>query len=127
MKKTKIICTIGPSSQRPETLRQLAEAGMDVVRLNFSHGDYASHKKVIEAVRKLSRELDRPIGVMLDLQGPKIRVGELAKPITIKRNETVIFSHAPEKVGETRFKVIPVQEDLRSSLQKDNQILVSKV
>ncbi|MCL4531461.1 MAG: pyruvate kinase [Chloroflexi bacterium] len=124
MKKTKIICTIGPASDKPETLRQLAEAGMDVARLNFSHGDYQSHKKVLDRVRKLSRELNRPIGIMLDLQGPKIRVGELSKPLALKRGETVIFSHVPEKVGETRFKVIPVQEDLRSSLQKDNQVLV---
>ncbi|MCL5436226.1 MAG: pyruvate kinase [Patescibacteria group bacterium] len=124
MKKTKIICTIGPASNSPETLRQLVEAGMDVARLNFSHGDYQSHKRVIEQVRKLSRELNRPIGVMLDLQGPKIRVGELSHPVTLKRNETVVLSHRPENVGETRYKVIPVQEDLRSSLQKDNQVLV---
>lgn len=124
MKKTKIICTIGPASQNPKLIRQLAEAGMDVARLNFSHGDYAFHKKIIEQVRKLSHELNRPLGVMLDLQGPKIRVGELAKPVRIKRGETIIFSHVPAKVGETRFRVIPIQEDLRSSLQKNNLILV---
>jgi len=61
---------------------------------------------------------------MLDLQGPKIRVGELDRPITVKRGETVILTHSPERAGETRFAVIPVQEDLRASLKKDDPVLV---
>lgn len=124
MKKTKIICTIGPASESPEMLRQLAEAGMDVARLNFSHGDYGSHKKVVDAVRALGKSLKRPIGIMLDLQGPKIRVGDIDKPVTLKRSETVILTHAADRVGDTRYTVIPVQEDLRASIKKDDPILI---
>lgn len=77
MLRTKIVCTIGPASQDAEMLRRLIEAGMDVARLNFSHGDYASHAEVIDRVRAASAELGQPVGILADLQGPKLRVGDL--------------------------------------------------
>ena len=74
-RKTKIVCTIGPSTNTPEKIRELVDAGMDVVRLNFSHGSHAEHKKVIDHIRQVSDELKVNISILMDLQGPKIRVG----------------------------------------------------
>ncbi len=76
-RKTKIICTIGPASESYETLKKLARAGMDVARLNFSHGTYEEHAHRIANVRRVSETLNRPLGVLQDLPGPKIRTGKL--------------------------------------------------
>ena len=75
VRRTKIICTIGPSTRRADTIKRLAKAGMDMARLNFSHGTHADHEETIKLIRAASEELGRPIGVLADLQGPKIRVG----------------------------------------------------
>ncbi len=76
-RRTKIVATIGPASSSPDMIRQLIEAGMDVARLNFSHGKYDDHAQVIRSLRKISDELNRPVTIFQDLQGPKIRVGQL--------------------------------------------------
>jgi pyruvate kinase len=75
MKNTKIVTTIGPASESKEMLRALAEAGMNVVRLNFSHNEHLWHRDVINRVREISQELNQPIGILADLQGPRIRIG----------------------------------------------------
>jgi pyruvate kinase len=72
-KKTKIVATIGPASEKKETLKQMAESGMNVARLNFSHGAYSWHQKAIDDIRELSHEMQIPLGIMADLQGPRIR------------------------------------------------------
>lgn len=74
IRRAKIICTLGPSSETYEQILALAKAGMDVARLNFSHGTHDDHKEKIAIVRKISRELNKPIAILQDLQGPKIRV-----------------------------------------------------
>lgn len=76
MRKTKIVCTLGPSTDQPGILRQLLENGMNVARFNFSHGDYAEHKGRLDQLRALSKELDVSIPAMLDTKGPEIRLGE---------------------------------------------------
>ena len=78
MRKTKIVCTIGPASASDKVLTGLIESGMNVARLNFSHGDYDFHKKVIEKIRRIARRLDRPVAILQDLPGPKIRIGAVA-------------------------------------------------
>src|SRR5262245_5004839 len=78
MPRTKIVCTIGPASRSPEALERLARAGMDVARLNFSHGTHAEHAAVIEALRLLAQRIGRPIAILQDLAGIKIRIGEIA-------------------------------------------------
>ena len=75
MRRTKIVCTIGPASASENILKQLILAGMNVARLNFSHGDYAFHRRVIRMIRRLERKLDRPVAILQDLPGPKIRIG----------------------------------------------------
>lgn len=77
IRRTKIVATLGPSSSSPEMIRQLIHAGMDVARLNFSHGQYEDHANVIETLRKISSEMNKPVTILQDLQGPKIRVGQL--------------------------------------------------
>jgi pyruvate kinase len=76
-KRTKIVATIGPASRSPEVLKKMVEAGMNVARLNFSHGSYDDHAQTIAMLRQVSQELDIPITLLQDLQGPKIRVGQL--------------------------------------------------
>ena len=76
IRKTKIVATIGPASNSREVLVRLVDAGMNVARLNFSHGSYESHSEVIRNIRSVSRTLNRPVGILLDLQGPKIRCGK---------------------------------------------------
>lgn len=78
MRRTKIICTIGPASRSVSKLKQLIHTGMDVARINFSHGTWEEHGEVISRIRKVSQEMDKPIAILGDLQGPKIRVGKIA-------------------------------------------------
>ena len=72
------MCTLGPASSAPERLVELVKAGMDVARLNMSHGDYSDHKANLDNVRAASTSVGRPVGVLADLQGPKIRLGRFA-------------------------------------------------
>ncbi|MDF1563546.1 MAG: pyruvate kinase [Deltaproteobacteria bacterium] len=78
MRKTKIICTLGPASDTPEAILALIENGMDCARLNFSHGDHESHRRTYDRVREAAAKAGRPVAILQDLQGPKIRVGRLA-------------------------------------------------
>ena len=77
MRKTKIICTLGPATKDDEVLKQLMENGMDVARINFSHGSQAEHKVTMDRVKKMRKELGRPVGILLDTSGPEIRIGQL--------------------------------------------------
>ena len=79
MRSTKIVATLGPASSEPAILERMFRAGVDVVRLNFSHGTHADHAARAELVREMSRKVGRPVGIMGDLQGPKIRVGKFAQ------------------------------------------------
>lgn len=80
MPKTKIVCTIGPASQDVETLRALIQSGMDIARLNFSHGSHEEFRQRIQTIRQVARELDRTVAILLDTQGPEIRTGPLREP-----------------------------------------------
>ena len=85
MRHTKIICTIGPASESEGLLRQLLRAGMAVARLNFSHGTQEDHRRRIALIRRVSEELDRPVAILQDLCGPRLRVGEMAQPQAMLR------------------------------------------
>ena len=73
MKRTKIICTLGPASNNRETLKSLMENGMDIARFNFSHGDHEEQKGRVDMIKELREELDMPIAMLLDTKGPEIR------------------------------------------------------
>ena len=77
VKKTKIICTMGPNADNEETLRALIENGMDVARFNFSHGDYEEQKARMDLLKRVRREMHRPIAILLDTKGPEVRTGVL--------------------------------------------------
>lgn len=89
MRKTKIICTIGPATEQPETLARLHAAGMNVARLNMSHGDHRSHARVIVALRELNRHAANPVAVLVDTQGPEIRTGNLAEDLNLKTGDVI--------------------------------------
>jgi pyruvate kinase len=92
----KMVCTLGPSTNHYEGIKGLALRGMNVARLNFSHGDHSVHQNNIDLVRKVSEELDRPIAILQDLQGPKIRVGEFEKEqIPLEDGKIITLSYAP--------------------------------
>ncbi len=102
LNKTKIICTIGPASESPDILLQMLHAGMNIARLNFSHGDFPWHKTVIENIRIAAREADKSVTIMADLPGPKMRIGQLTvEPIQLKRNDTFTLT-TQEIIGDCR-------------------------
>ena len=78
--KTKIVCTIGPSSESPEVIRELIASGMRIARLNFSHGTHTEHEKKMNTIRKIAEEMAKPVAILQDLGGPKIRVGYIPDP-----------------------------------------------
>ncbi|MEB3829755.1 pyruvate kinase [Phormidium sp. CCY1219] len=92
MRKTKIICTLGPASCDRKTIEAMALAGMDVARLNFSHGTYESHEQNIRLVREVSAKLKKPIAILQDLQGPKIRVGEMEDGVVLEPGQTTVIT-----------------------------------
>lgn len=96
MKKTKIVCTIGPSSNSHKVLKELAEAGMDVVRLNFSYGRPKEHLEVIRSIRRISAELNKPIGILQDLAGPKIKIGKMKKGVVLQ--EGFVFTLTTKEI-----------------------------
>jgi pyruvate kinase len=102
-RRTKIVCTLGPASWSPERIASLVEVGMDVARINFSHGELDRHAETIRNVREAARRAGRPVAILGDLQGPKIRVGALAEPVTLQPGDAVTF--APE--GEHRAPELP--------------------
>lgn len=95
--RTKIVATIGPASNDPEMLEKLVTAGVNVARLNCSHGNYQTHSEAIRNIRSVSRRLNRSVAILLDLQGPKIRVGSLenGEPIHLKRNAPLAITVNP--------------------------------
>ncbi|MDO8663080.1 MAG: pyruvate kinase [Candidatus Omnitrophota bacterium] len=91
--KTKIICTIGPASSNYSTLRRMMLAGMDVVRLNFSHGNYARHEEIIHLVRSLNKKYSRHLMILSDLEGYRIRIGKLKQEIPLEKRQILILSN----------------------------------
>ena len=113
MRKTKIVCTIGPATDDENIMRELMLAGMNVARFNFSHGDYATHEKRFRVIEKLRKELDLPIATLLDTKGPEIRLGKFvdSKPVEIFDGDiyTLTTEDVPctNTVGSISFKKLP--------------------
>ena len=104
--KTKLVCTIGPASDRPAVLREMLRAGMNVARLNFSHGDFDSHARVIADLREAADEVGRRLAIMADLPGPKIRIGELAEePVDLANGDEVVLTTQQILGNAQRFSV----------------------
>ena len=96
MRRAKIVCTLGPATETYDQIKALIEAGMDVARFNLSHGSYAEHEERYQRVRKASDETGRSIGVLADLQGPKIRLGRFREgPVLLERGDEFAISVEP--------------------------------
>jgi len=104
-RRTKIVATLGPASEGDAVLRRLLSAGMDVARLNFSHGSRPEHGRTIRRLRQLAREAGVPLAILQDLQGPKIRVGRLAQPIDLREGAEVVLTTRRVLGGGTRIPI----------------------
>lgn len=110
MRRTKIVCTIGPATRSPENLRLLVEAGMNVARLNFSHGSHQQHAEVIGHLRTIARELNTPLALLQDLSGPKVRVGAIAGEGVLLRPGAEITLTLDDVPGDEHQVNLPVPE-----------------
>ena len=125
LKKTKIVCTIGPASRDADTMREMLEAGMNVARLNFSHGTHEEHRKTIETFRRVRDEQDRPAAILLDTKGPEIRLGDFenGSEILEEGDEFTLTSEkcpgTKERVSTT-YKALPLQVSLGTSILIDD-------
>jgi pyruvate kinase len=124
-RNAKIIVTIGPACQSEELLEKLILAGMNVARMNFSHGTHEQHAERIARIRKLAEKLGAPIGILQDLQGPKIRVGELPEVIQLSEGEIIILYATGTTPPESNGKKIPVDfRQLFDSVQPSDRLLL---
>jgi pyruvate kinase len=124
MPKTKIICTIGPKSRSPETLERLIRAGMNVARLNFSHGTQTEHGEVITSIRRITKHLGYPVAILQDLSGPKIRIGKIEEgAITLEPGEILTLTN--RQVSGNKHEVSITYHDLPKEIQPGDTLLLS--
>lgn len=137
-KNTKIVCTLGPASNSVSEITKLVHAGMNVARLNFSHGDYKTHKELIQNIHEVEKNTNKRIGIIQDLQGPKIRLGDLdSKEIQLKRGDIVIITTKKvhkrnilkkiiHKIKKNKTVSVPIQfKNFTKGLKKGHKILLN--
>ncbi len=128
MRRAKIVCTLGPASASAETIEEMILAGMNVARLNFSHGTHEYHRKMYDTVREVSRDLNRPVSILQDLQGPKIRVGKFADgPVELAEGDEFVITVEDidgdqERVGTT-YKELTRDVDVGDVLLLDDGLI----
>jgi len=123
IRRAKIVCTIGPATATPERLRGLVDAGMDVARLNFSHGTHEDHEMVYHLVREAAAATGRAVGILADLQGPKIRLGRFADgPVEWRTGETVVITS--EDVLGTHDRVSCTYRKLPAEVKVGDKLLI---
>lgn len=129
--KTKIIATVGPASASLEDLTRLVKAGVDVFRLNFSHGRHEEHQAVVHHIREINEKLGTTIGILQDLQGPKIRLGEVDPGVVLKKGKKVILTTEPlvgtEQILSTVYKNLPMDVKPGESILLDDGKIELKV
>lgn len=118
-KRTKIIATVGPASNDYETILKLIQAGANGIRLNFSHGTHEERTQQIKWIRKASREYGKPVAIIQDLQGPKIRLGDFDGVITVQDGQSLAFKY---KADYERSKIIPTQYDLSKKVTRGQRL-----
>jgi pyruvate kinase len=110
LKKTKLVCTLGPKTDSVSEITKIIQAGMDVCRLNFSHGSYENHLKIIKNLRIAAKNLKKEISILQDLQGPKIRLGDFDKEgVNVKKGEIFKLSITAKTNSVSTQKIIPIQ------------------
>ncbi|MBI5756100.1 MAG: pyruvate kinase [Nitrospirae bacterium] len=130
--RTKIIATLGPASNTPDTIERLIAAGMDIARLNFSHGTTEDHRRLINNVRSASQKTRKEIAILLDLQGPKIRIGRLEKPaIHLEEGHTIVITTADvagnEREISTNYELLPREISEGAHILLDDGLLELEV
>ena len=123
MRKTKIVCTLGPSTDNEEVLRQMMLEGMNVARCNFSHGTYEDHKKRMDMVKKLRKEVGRPVAILLDTKGPEVRVKNFKEGKVILE-EGQLFTLTADEVEGTKDKVSVTYNRLYEDLEVGMRVLI---
>ncbi|MGM9993122.1 MAG: pyruvate kinase [Candidatus Avigastranaerophilus sp.] len=119
LKRTKIVATVGPAIDNENKIKELINAGVNVFRLNTSHGNMEYHREKFNLIRKVSQKIGEYVAIMVDLQGPKIRVGNMDKEIFLKDGEKIIFSPIKEE------GTIPVDYDgIAKDVEKGDKILI---
>ncbi len=123
MRKTKIVCTIGPASESSETLEKLIEAGMNVARLNFSHGSHEEHAGRIHLIREVAQKLNKPVGILLDTKGPEIRTHNMKNgELHLTAGQVIDISMTEVEGTETSFSV--TYEQLVEDVEQNSIILL---
>ncbi|WJH34733.1 pyruvate kinase [Paenibacillus sp. CC-CFT747] len=123
MRKTKIVCTIGPASEHPDMLKKLITAGMNVARLNFSHGDFDEHGGRITNIRKVCQELGRNVAILLDTKGPEIRTGKLKEePLELVQDETLVLT--TEEILGDKNRISVTYAELPQDVHVGSTILI---
>jgi len=126
MRRAKIVATLGPATADVETIGKLFDLGVDVARLNFSHGDHEDHARAIDRLRQASRKLGRPVGVLQDLQGPKIRTGPLAAGkvgVALEAGQEIVITTEAEVLGDARL-VSTTYAHLAQDVRPGDRLLV---
>lgn len=124
MRRTKIVCTIGPATQSPDMIEKLIQAGMNVARLNFSHGQHKEHGKVIAQIREIAQRLGRPVAILQDLSGPKVRTGNIAQGNVILECGQVFILTNRDVPGDNH-EVSLTYKELPNDVRVDDTLLLS--
>ena len=124
MRKTKIVCTIGPASQNIETITKMCQAGMDVARMNFSHGDHEEQKNKMDLVKEVRQMLNLPIAIMLDTKGPEYRIRTFEDGNIILKDGDM-FTFTTEDIIGNQERVSVTYEHLTKDIVKGDRILVN--
>lgn len=132
MRKTKIVCTLGPATNSEEMITRLIKGGMNVGRLNFSHGTHENHRTMIQAIRKVATKLDKPIPILQDLQGPKLRVGKIKSGLVeLKKGNTISITNndilGDETIISTTYKHLPDDVKPGDTILLDDGLIQLKV
>ena len=125
MRKTKIICTIGPAVDNPEMLEELMKAGMNVARINFSHGNYEDQKDRIETIKKVRAKLGKPVALLLDTKGPEIRIGKFADPNGIELKAGDVFRFVNEDIDGDKERISVSYKNLYKEISVGTVILIN--
>ena len=112
-KRTRIVCTIGPASHSVAKLKAMMRAGMNVCRLNFSHGTHPDHKKLMRNIKRAAKEVDVTVSILQDLSGPKMRVGDMGEGVKLKKGSTVVFTSNPKNKSALHVKYPYLERDLK--------------
>ena len=124
MKKTKIICTMGPNADNRDTLLELAKNGMDIARFNFSHGDHEEQKARMDLLKSVRQEVKKPIAILLDTKGPEIRTGLLANGGKVTLREGESFTLTSEEILGDETRVSQTYANLAKDVKPGDRILI---